>query len=223
MLSKLQIVFKSINKIVVESESNKKALKEIMKELSYLLNSTVIFVNDQYHDIKLNMELKMINKIDINAKINYSNIKDYNCMVFPVNINYKRVGTILIYSKDYNFTEEDVVIVEAVNTILILLIKHSIKEEERELEIAKSAINTLSYSELESVFFVFDEIHGTEGLLIASKVADKAGITRSIIGNGIRKLESAGVIEARSLGMKGTYIKVLNNKVIDEINKIRLL
>ncbi|MBO1911763.1 GTP-sensing pleiotropic transcriptional regulator CodY, partial [Microvirga sp. 3-52] len=29
----------------------------------------------------------------------------------------------------------------------------------------------------------------------------------------------AGVIESRSLGMKGTYIKVLNNKFLAELEK----
>ena len=33
--------------------------------------------------------------------------------------------------------------------------------------------------------------------------------------------ESAGVIESRSSGMKGTYIKVLNDVVFDELDKIK--
>ena len=36
-----------------------------------------------------------------------------------------------------------------------------------------------------------------------------------------RRLESAGVIESRSSGMKGTYIKVLNDVVFDEIAKLK--
>ena len=40
--------------------------------------------------------------------------------------------------------------------------------------------------------------------------------------NAIRKFESAGVIESRSSGMKGTYIKVLNDVALDEIKKIQL-
>ncbi len=40
-------------------------------------------------------------------------------------------------------------------------------------------------------------------VIVASKVADRVGITRSVIVNALRKLESAGVIESRSLGMKG--------------------
>ena len=47
------------------------------------------------------------------------------------------------------------------------------------------------------------------------------GITRSVIVNALRKFESAGVIESRSLGMKGTYIKVLNSALLDELGKLR--
>ncbi|HAA09999.1 MAG TPA: GTP-sensing pleiotropic transcriptional regulator CodY, partial [Syntrophomonas sp.] len=34
-----------------------------------------------------------------------------------------------------------------------------------------------------------------------------------------RKFESAGVIESRSLGMKGTYIKVLNDYLFEELKR----
>ena len=45
---------------------------------------------------------------------------------------------------------------------------------------------------------IFGELDGDEGLLVASKIADKSGITRSVIVNALRKLESAGVIEVRT-------------------------
>jgi len=38
--------------------------------------------------------------------------------------------------------------------------------------------------------------------------------------NALRKFESAGV-ESRSLGMKGTYIRVLNDKLFDELERLR--
>ena len=47
------------------------------------------------------------------------------------------------------------------------------------------------------------------------------GITRSVIVNALRKLESAGVVEARSLGMKGTYIRILNDYLLEELEKIQ--
>ena len=96
-----------------------------------------------------------------------------------------------------------------------------LEEEARKKAVVQLAIGTLSYSELEAVEHIFDELNGNEGLLVASKIADKVGITRSVIVNALRKFESAGVIESRSLGMKGTYIRILNGKLIEELKKIK--
>ena len=86
--------------------------------------------------------------------------------------------------------------------------------------IMKSAIGTLSYSETQAIIHIFQELNGLEGVLVASKIADRAGITRSVIVNALRKFESAGIIESRSSGMKGTYIKVRNNVVFEEVKKL---
>ena len=96
-----------------------------------------------------------------------------------------------------------------------------IADEARKKAVVQLAIGTLSYSELEAVEHIFEELNGNEGLLVASKIADKVGITRSVIVNAFRKFESAGVIESRSLGMKGTYIRILNEKLIEELKKIK--
>ena len=79
----------------------------------------------------------------------------------------------------------------------------------------------MSYSELEAVEHIFKELNDTQGLLVASKIADKVGITRSVIVNALRKLESAGVVEVRSLGMKGTYIRILNDYLLEELERIQ--
>ena len=71
------------------------------------------------------------------------------------------------------------------------------------------------------IIHIFDELDGDEGILVASKIADRVGITRSVIVNALRKFESAGVIESRSSGMKGTYIKVLNEVIFDELEEIK--
>ena len=90
----------------------------------------------------------------------------------------------------------------------------------RERNAVQVAISTLSYSEIEAAIQIFAELEGDEGLLVASKIADRSGITRSVIVNALRKLESAGVIESRSLGMKGTYIKILNGKLKEGLAKL---
>ena len=94
------------------------------------------------------------------------------------------------------------------------------EEEERQVAMVQMAIGTLSYSEIEAVHQIFAELDGNEGILIASKIADRSGITRSVIVNALRKLESAGVVESRSLGMKGTRIKIINSKFKEELNKM---
>ena len=86
---------------------------------------------------------------------------------------------------------------------------------------ARSAVGTLSASEVDAVRYILEELGGTEGILVASKIADRVGITRSVIVNALRKLESADIIESRSSGMKGTYIKVLNDAVYDQLGEIR--
>ena len=95
------------------------------------------------------------------------------------------------------------------------------EEETRKKQIVKSALSTLSYSELDAIEHIFEELEGREGILVASKIADRVGITRSVIVNALRKFESAGVIESRSSGMKGTYIKVLNEVIFDELEEIK--
>jgi transcriptional pleiotropic repressor len=94
-------------------------------------------------------------------------------------------------------------------------------EEARKVQIVRSAISTLSFSELEAIIHIFEELDGTEGILVASRIADRVGITRSVIVNALRKFESAGVIESRSSGMKGTYIKVVNDRVFSELEEIK--
>ena len=95
------------------------------------------------------------------------------------------------------------------------------EEETRKVQIVRSALSTLSFSELEAIIHIFDELNGTEGILVASKVADRVGITRSVIVNALRKFESAGVIESRSSGMKGTYIKVVNDVIFTELEEVK--
>ena len=84
------------------------------------------------------------------------------------------------------------------------------------------AIGTLSYSELEAVEHIFEELDGKEGLLVASKIADRVGITRSVIVNALKKVRKCWSLqESRSLGMKGTHIKILNDKLMEELKKLK--
>ena len=110
---------------------------------------------------------------------------------------------------------------ENVNLEMLRSVNEESAEEVRKRAVVKSALSTLSQSELEAIIHIFDELGGMEGILVASKIADRIGITRSVIVNALRKFESAGVIESRSSGMKGTYIKVVNDLVYEELDRVK--
>ena len=146
-------------------------------------------------------------------------------IITPIDIAGERLGTLFIYKQGEGYAIDDIILSEYGTTVVGLEMLRSVSEESaeetRKEQIVQSAISTLSFSELEAIIHIFDELDGTEGILVASKIADRVGITRSVIVNALRKFESAGVIESRSSGMKGTYIKVVNEYVFDEIEKIK--
>ena len=153
-------------------------------------------------------------------------IGQYMAIISPIDIAGERLGTLFIYKSDSQYDIDDIILSEYGTTVVGLEMMRSVNEENaeetRKVQIVKSAISTLSFSELEAIIHIFEELNGNEGILVASKIADRVGITRSVIVNALRKFESAGVIESRSSGMKGTYIKVLNDVVFDELKTIKV-
>lgn len=151
--------------------------------------------------------------------------KKYQAIITPIEIAGERLGTLFIYKQDSEYEIDDIILSEYGTTVVGLEMLRSVNEESaeesRKEHIVQSAISTLSFSELEAILHIFEELDGTEGILVASKIADRVGITRSVIVNALRKFESAGVIESRSSGMKGTYIKVVNDHVFAELDKIK--
>lgn len=154
----------------------------------------------------------------------YSN--KYQAIIAPIDIAGERLGTLFMYKVENQYDIDDIILCEYGTTVVGLEMMRSVNEEtaeeDRKVHIVKSAISTLSYSELEAIIHIFDELGQGEGILVASRIANKVGITRSVIVNALRKFESAGVIESRSSGMKGTYIKVLNDVVFDELARIKM-
>ena len=152
-------------------------------------------------------------------------INKYRAIITPIDIAGERLGTLFVYKSDCQYDIDDIILCEYGTTVVGLEMMRSVNEENaeetRKIQIVKSAISTLSFSELEAITHIFDEMDGKEGILVASKIADRVGITRSVIVNALRKFESAGVIESRSSGMKGTYIKVLNDYIFDELEEIK--
>ncbi len=155
----------------------------------------------------------------------YEGVKpDKHLMYVPITgASAERLGTIMLVREDVPFLVDDVLLAEYLGMLAgIEILNERAKVAE---EVARSrlsvqmAMRALSYSELESMKHIIAELGGySEGVAIASRVADRVGVTRSVIVNALRKLESAGLIESRSLGMKGTYIKILNPLLLEYLS-----
>jgi len=86
---------------------------------------------------------------------------------------------------------------------------------------AVETINKLSYSEQKAVKALF-----TDGRMsfeiVTSKVADSIGLSRSVIVNGLNKLNVTGMIESRSLGVKGTHIRVIDPGFLGAVKALEM-
>ncbi|MGE5381107.1 MAG: GTP-sensing pleiotropic transcriptional regulator CodY [Methylocystaceae bacterium] len=181
-----------------------------------------------------NQELLNVQETRTNFKLEgrkcFFNTENISCdcssktyTVVPVFSGGRRLGTLVLSKQEDKFSEDDIVLAEygsiLVSNEVMRVRSERIEEEARRKAAVQIALATLSYSEREAIEHILAELNGNEGLLVASRIADEVGITRSVIVSALRKFESAGVIESRSLGMKGTYIKVLNNYVFQELAK----
>lgn len=143
--------------------------------------------------------------------------------VAPIIAQGEKLGHIVIEKSNLDPDEKVIFNISIMLlSVLMLYVKNkTLVRQSQNISVVKSALNILSYSELLAVLHVFKELQSTDtSIVIASKIAKENNITRSAIVNALRKLESARLIETRSLGMKGTYIKVLNGYLIDELEKL---
>lgn len=189
---------------------------------------------DGYFPEDYNQELLTIRDINRNIEMEEEDclfIDDESCIfddklstVVPIFGGGDRLGTLVLTRFGEEFTDQDLFLAEygaAVIGMEIMRSKNERMEKEiREKTAVQIAIDSLSFSETEAIKSIFDELDGKEGILVTSKIGDEMGITRSTIVNALRKLESSGMLESRSLGMKGTYIKILNDHILAEIEKV---
>lgn len=200
----------------VECESIKqKVLDE--KEFPQYFNNRLLFINETLSNVENNGKSSF-------DKTKPAEIEGKLSTIIPIIGNRGRLGTLYLTRFDKKYDNSDLILGEYSATMAGLEILRSknmeLEKEVRKKEVVQLALGTLSYTELEAVEHVFTELKGTEGIIVASKIAKKATVTRTVIANVLKRFESAGIIEERSLGMKGTYIKILNDKLLDELKRM---
>ena len=147
---------------------------------------------------------------------------DVVAIVVPIIANAERLGTLTALRRR-EFLPEELIIGEAAGVVLAANMA-AMKNERyaaaiKDAAAVRAALGTLSYSELAAAVEVFRRLVGDEGIIIAAKVASDSKATRSAIVNALRKLESAGLLESHSMGVKGTYIKIMTPALREELRK----
>lgn len=143
--------------------------------------------------------------------------------IVPIFFSHEKVGAMLLIKYNEPFNDEDQIVCEHAFAIISLELARKeieeIKINSYEIASANIAFNSLSYTEVTVCKEIFKIIDNNEGIIIASEIASNLFITRSIINNALNKLESAGIIVVKSLGVKGTFIRILNKNILNILKK----
>ncbi len=246
MLREVNELIKQFRKTITQSENTKATLYELANKTCHATHSNLVLLNsDTTPILKVNSD-KIHGEVDFNGSHIFKtleNIYEYSentelnkilpvteefpgfyCVIYPLISGLSKLGYLLLW-KPEKFSESELTLIGIFEIMATVCFRQMLKDDRLEeqgfADRVKSSIASLSFSELEAVILVLSRLEGSEGLVVAGNIAKDAQISRSVIVNAMRKLESAGLIETRSLGMKGTYIKVLNEYLFTEINKLK--
>lgn len=143
--------------------------------------------------------------------------------VIPIFAAGRRLGSLIFARLETPFDSGDLILAEHSATVMGMEMLHLINVHNEEVIRTAAAVTTalrsLSYSEREAVMEIFRHIEGLEARINASRIAGEKGITRSVIVNALRKLESANIVETQSLGVKGTFIRILSPQIMDALKR----
>ena len=157
-------------------------------------------------------------------EINACKFNGKNTTIVPIYGVGERIGTLIVAKYNEDFSDDDLLLAEYGAAVVGMEMLHDrarrSQEESQKLENVRMALGTLSISEAQATIAIFRKMKHKDGPVNASKIADMLTITRSVIVNALRKLESAGVVEPKSQGMKGTHIKVVNEYLWSGIEEL---
>lgn len=149
--------------------------------------------------------------------------KNMQALITPVYIAGKRLGTLFLYRRLHMYGIEDIILTEYSTTVVGLEMMRAVSEEDdyasRKQQRVDSVVSILSPLEHRAVECVIVRMDSGEDTIVTSRLAKEVGITRTVIVNALKKMESAGLLETKSFGVKGTHIKILNDIVYSEFIK----
>lgn len=179
------------------------------------------------------MHERVLRVMSTNERVDLSlfGVTDYasSCaMICPLIVSDKRMGTLIAYRDQHFYQVDDVVTLEYAGAIIGLDLLYARFHQDdivsNLISKLESGLASLSHAELLFVSSLPEHLGDeTEGVIKTSYIADSLHMSRSVVNSAMRKLASAGILDCRSCGMKGTYIKILNPYFLDRVRESKPL
>ena len=174
--------------------------------------------------------LRMLDVLSVqeNIKFDRFGISDPDqsfCIVCPVYVCGKRMGTMLVYRKDVSFDVDDLVVCDCASIAVGFEMNRSFQDEaalaaKMDQDI-REAFRVLTVAETEAVIALLKHINGaSDSVLAISYLSDDLGYSRSVMVSGLRKLSYSGMIHYISMGRNGTRLIVRNPRLFEIAEQI---
>ncbi len=223
---------KRLNRMLLDILSYSDNREDKIKEAGILLSNT-LKCEVYFLDIDLNFVARTSERLNSDYFDSFKStdmqrenilVDEYYVTLSPLISSRENLGFLVAMKKE-EFSETEIIMFEIFRNFAITTLFNIRRDKnfstQRQKNMVKNSISSFSYSELHAIASIFNELEGSEGVVIASNVSEKYSVTRSVIVSALRKFESSGVIESRSLGAKGTFIKVINPFLLDELELLK--
>ena len=174
--------------------------------------------------IQTNVSLKNAEGQSITEALLHFHSSPKHKLFLPITIGHAHLGSLSLCRPNNDFNEDEVLCANIALSVCTILLRQKksewIANKKRRLDSVRAVINTLSFSELEATTHILKAVEGNEVMLVAGHIAKKLKMASSVITGALRKLEGADLIETRSLGMKGTYIRIKDALLTEELAKL---
>lgn len=161
-----------------------------------------------------------------------------NTTIVPIYGIRRRIGTLVVAKYGEDFTDEDLLLAEYGASVVGMEMMHeeeSYRQSQQEEEDAViRTLKAMSFHEQLAVVAIVKQLEGNDlfrfslvlddDKITMQKLKDDEGvvateiylmwnITRSVIVNSIRMMQVAKIVSSKSMGMKGTRLTIINNKL----------
>ena len=144
--------------------------------------------------------------------------------MYPIFLGFKKVAGLLFIKYETPFCDSDRILCEytcAIVSIEIMRQSHE-KYERLSMDIARAqlAVDSLTFSEKKAVRAVLEMLGGKDGEVFLNAIAESTFTTPSTVSGALKKMELAGMIKTKTMGVKGKFIHILNPNLALQLKPI---